>query len=249
MGVQNFIKMDNVYGKETAQSMRALCDTWVDLGVNDVEVTKQFVEMIGKHTIAEHSVSKTGGRNKSSSHSDQVLGRELLTVDELDQIPRTHVFVKIAQFAPIVDKKYNLERDPNYKYIDPGHERPAYGFRYNGRTITMRWWLPSIRFTWRLPTISALALHKGKVYGPEFKHRYGLEDGKVYGLHLGPRAVFKEPYRVTLPERTHAMRDSTGGNKLLSRSVEAIVDGGEAEKVSVIRDEYLRREPYETLKV
>ena len=111
--------------------IKANCDTFVYLGANDEESQKSVSQRLGKYTLEKRSTSNTLGKNASSSRSDDVLGRELLTPDEVALLGGDDEIVFIRGERPVLDKKYWPFRLPEfkesqrlgiYRYSDSGKE-------------------------------------------------------------------------------------------------------------------------------
>ena len=111
--------------------IKANCDTFVYLGANDEESQKSVSQRLGKYTLEKRSTSNTLGKNASSSRSDDVLGRELLTPDEVALLGGDDEIVFIRGERPVLDKKYwpfklpefkESQRLGIYRYNDSGKE-------------------------------------------------------------------------------------------------------------------------------
>ena len=111
--------------------IKANCDTFIYLGANDEESQKSVSQRLGKYTLEKRSTSNTLGKNVSSSRSDDVLGRELLTPDEVALLGGDDEIVFIRGERPVLDKKYwpfklpefkESQRLGIYRYSDSGKE-------------------------------------------------------------------------------------------------------------------------------
>lgn len=82
--LQALQQLEARYGKETANVITANCDTWLFLRTNDRETAKELSEKIGQYTIRT-TVGNASFRphDSSSGTSEQLLGRALLTPDEV----------------------------------------------------------------------------------------------------------------------------------------------------------------------
>ena len=65
--------------KDLEEGVPANCDVFVYLGGNEVSSHKYVAERLGDWTIEKKSTSESLGHNGSSSKSNDVLGRKLMT--------------------------------------------------------------------------------------------------------------------------------------------------------------------------
>lgn len=72
------------YGKETADAITANCDTWLSLRTNDRATAEELSKKLGQYTVRT-IVGNASFRNHdaTSCTSEQLLGRSLLTTDEV----------------------------------------------------------------------------------------------------------------------------------------------------------------------
>lgn len=76
---------------------------------------KTISERVGKATIDHRSSSETKGTQGSYSLQNQILGRDLITADEVGRLGNSECILFIRGLKPFKSKKYNLESHPNYK--------------------------------------------------------------------------------------------------------------------------------------
>ena len=76
---------------------------------------KTISERVGKTTIDHRSSSETKGSQGSYSLQNQILGRDLITPDEVGKLDNDECILFIRGVKPFRSKKYNLEKHPNYK--------------------------------------------------------------------------------------------------------------------------------------
>lgn len=119
--LQNFAQLEERYSKEAARIIRGNCDSQVLLGGTDLDTNKEISETLGKETIDSVNISNSFGQSSSSSDSYQKLGRELLNASEIGLMDRRDCIVLIKGTYPFKNRKYDIERHKNYKYIDPHH--------------------------------------------------------------------------------------------------------------------------------
>lgn len=87
--------MTQKYNKETAAIVKSNCQTWIYLQADDKETLQEICEKLGKYTTSAYQLSSQHGKykNPSSSHSISLMGRELLTTDEIRRIKRPNQIV------------------------------------------------------------------------------------------------------------------------------------------------------------
>ena len=83
--------------------------------------TSMLVNYYGKETIDTNTYGKSTGHSGSYSTNYQIAGRELLTPDEVRMLDNEYVLLFIRGEKPIIDKKYNTFKHPNFKYTEDGH--------------------------------------------------------------------------------------------------------------------------------
>lgn len=85
-------------------------------------------ESLGKETVEVITHGKTTGHNGSYSSNIQLIGRELLTPDEVRMLDNDYGLLFIRGERPVFDLKYDLLKHPNIKYTsDGGYEPYEYG--------------------------------------------------------------------------------------------------------------------------
>lgn len=81
-------------------------------------------ELLGKGTIDKKATGETRGRQGSSSRNYDVLGRELMTPDEVRKMDNKKCLIFIRGFDPIFDGKYVPFGHENFSQTEDGGERP-----------------------------------------------------------------------------------------------------------------------------
>jgi hypothetical protein len=87
----------------------ANCSTQLFLGSNAQKTLETFSKLLGEKTISHDNVSRnTDKDNKTSGHgySDQIMGRALMTPDELRRLDTDECIIFIQTMKPIKAKKY-----------------------------------------------------------------------------------------------------------------------------------------------
>lgn len=102
------------------------CDSLVYLGGNESDDTFKFMSALtGKQTIDVVSSSRSYGSQGGGSVSYQKQGRELMTPDEVSNLPRDMCLVKLANIPIFKSQKYFPPKShPNWKHLadDPEDE-------------------------------------------------------------------------------------------------------------------------------
>ena len=95
------------------------CDTIIYLGGNEQSSHKYVSEMLGKWTIDKQSHGRTFGANGSSSENYDILGRELMTPDEVKNMPNEKQIVFVRGMNPVFDDKCYWFKEKEFrKYLD-----------------------------------------------------------------------------------------------------------------------------------
>ncbi len=111
---QNKAQIETLFEKKW-ETLVGNCDSMLFLGGIDQSTVKLISERLGKETIITKYVSRTKGRGQSSTVTTQSLGRNLKTTTEIEQLGNEYCIVFIRSMKPFLDKKYPLEKHPNYK--------------------------------------------------------------------------------------------------------------------------------------
>lgn len=93
--LQSFEQLTEKYSKELAAIVKANCQTWAYLQADDDETLEAVCKKLGKYTTSAYQLSSQHGRysQPSTSHSISLVGRELLTTDEIHRISRPNQIV------------------------------------------------------------------------------------------------------------------------------------------------------------
>ena len=93
--LQSFEQLTEKYNRETAAIVKSNCQTWVYLQADDKETLSEICEKLGKYTCSGYQLTSQHGRyvNPSSSSSVSLMGRDLLTPDEIRRVSRPYQIV------------------------------------------------------------------------------------------------------------------------------------------------------------
>lgn len=117
--IQNLAQIKALF-KDTWETITGNCDTLVYLGGNEKSTHQYISEMLGKSTIDKRSTGETRGVHGSASRNYDVLGRELMTPDEVRNMSNKKCLIFIKGFNPIVDDKYIPFRHKNFSQTEDG---------------------------------------------------------------------------------------------------------------------------------
>lgn len=117
--IQNLAQIKALF-KDTWETITGNCDTFVYLGGNEKSTHQYISEMLGKSTIDKRSTGETRGVHGSASRNYDVLGRELMTPDEVRNMSNKKCLIFIKGFNPIFDDKYIPFRHKNFSRTEDG---------------------------------------------------------------------------------------------------------------------------------
>lgn len=120
--VQNMAQIEALYDKQ-AGTLVGNCDTTLFLGSGENSTMKTISERVGKTTIDHRSSSTTKGQQGSFSLQNQILGRELITPDEVGRLSNDECILFIRGLKPFKSKKYNYAKHPKYSQTGDADEK------------------------------------------------------------------------------------------------------------------------------
>ncbi len=113
--LQNLDQLEAIYEK-SYETIIGNCDTHVFLGSNSQKTVEYFSKALGEKTISYESKSKSKDKkthSKSTSTSDQIMGRALLTPDELRRFDNDKCIIFVRGVRPIKADKFYYFKKPN----------------------------------------------------------------------------------------------------------------------------------------
>jgi type IV secretion system protein VirD4 len=115
--IQNLAQIKASYEK-TWESLLGNCDNIIFLGGQEESSIKFVSERLGKETIDIEARNRTKGyKSSSTSESNTIVGRELMTTSELTTMSDDNCIVMIKGQNPFYCRKYMLETHPNYRFL------------------------------------------------------------------------------------------------------------------------------------
>ncbi len=117
--LQNLDQLEAVY-KESYETIIGNCDTHVFLGSNSQKTVEYFSKALGEKTITRDNVSINKDREdwkQGKSESDQVMGRALMTPDELRRMDNDICIIYEKGIKPIKANKYYYFKYPEGRLV------------------------------------------------------------------------------------------------------------------------------------
>lgn len=103
--------------KDNAETILGNMDSVIFLGGRERSTIKEISESwLGRATISMQTEGRSRGQSESYSLNTQLLGRELMTMDELTTMPGDRCILQLRGLPPFYSKKYDLKKHPNYRY-------------------------------------------------------------------------------------------------------------------------------------
>lgn len=121
--IQNLAQIKALF-KDTWETIPGNCDSLVYLGGNEQSTHEYISKLLGKATIDKKTSGETRGRQGSSSRNYDVLGREIMTPDEVRKMDNKKCLIFIRGFDPILDNKYNPFKHPVFAQTADGEGAP-----------------------------------------------------------------------------------------------------------------------------
>ena len=117
--LQNLDQLEAVY-KESYETIIGNCDTHLFLGSNSQKTVEYFSKALGEKTITRDNVSVNKDREdwkQGKSESDQIMGRALMTPDELRRMDNDLCIIYEKGIKPIKANKYYYFKYPEGKLV------------------------------------------------------------------------------------------------------------------------------------
>lgn len=123
--IQNLSQLKKMY-KDSWENVLGNCDSLLFLGGQEPTTLEHVSKTLGKETIDTRSRNRTRGRQGSTSENDGILGRELMTVDELKIMKDNECILFVRGIYPFFCNKFVIEKHPNYKRLEDSDPDNAY---------------------------------------------------------------------------------------------------------------------------
>lgn len=119
--LQNLSQLKRLYEKSW-EEIPGNCDTTIFLGGKDQTNNEYIMKELGKETIDTMNINKTKSKQGSTSYNDGIMGRELMTLDELATMPNNECLVLIRGLRPFRTNKYDIVNHPRYNMLKEANE-------------------------------------------------------------------------------------------------------------------------------
>lgn len=114
---QSMSQMITMFGKDEYEKILDNCDTLLILSAKGKTTTEYISSILGKKTIDTVNKNKSFGQQRSTSLNDSIMGRELMTPDEIVRMDINKCIIFIRGIRPYFDNKYNPKKHKNYKLL------------------------------------------------------------------------------------------------------------------------------------
>jgi len=114
--VQSLLQLKEMYS-EAWEGLWDSSDTKLFLGGQSQFTLEYISKQIGKETIDNRTRSRNFGRYRSSSQNEAILGRELMTPDEIALLPDDTCLLLVKSFRSFKGTKYDVQRHSNYRKL------------------------------------------------------------------------------------------------------------------------------------
>lgn len=112
--IQSISQLDNVYGKEVSQIILDNCGL-IYLKTNNQETAEAISKRLGKKTIQSNSISNSvNSNNNNQNKSISLMGRDLMTADEIKQLHYKMIIFSSIGY-PIIRDTYLYNKFKIYK--------------------------------------------------------------------------------------------------------------------------------------
>lgn len=123
--IQNLSQLKKMY-KDSWENVLGNCDSLLFLGGQEPTTLEHISKMLGKETIDTRSRNRTRGKNGSTSENDGILGRELMTIDELKVMKDNECILFVRGIYPFFCDKFEIEKHLNYRLLEDADKKNAY---------------------------------------------------------------------------------------------------------------------------
>ena len=109
--------------KDNAETIIGNCDSQIFLGGSEQTTLKDLNTALGKETIDMYNTGETRGSSQSYNLNYQKLGRDLMSIDELQVMDGNKCIVQVRGVRPFLSDKYDLTKHPSYNLTSDYDER------------------------------------------------------------------------------------------------------------------------------
>lgn len=124
--IQNLAQLKKMYDKSW-EILTGNCDSLLFLGGQEASTLEAISKSLGKETIDVVSQNRTRShKSPSTSENNSILGRELMTTDELKVMKPTECVLIVRALYPFFCHKFDIEKHKNYPYLEDSNKKYAY---------------------------------------------------------------------------------------------------------------------------
>lgn len=114
--LQNLGQLKSLY-KDDWETITGNCDSLLFLGGMEQSTLEYISKMCGKMTIDNRNVNESRGQTGSYSMQYQILGRDLITPDEVGRLKGRECILILSRNRPYRSQKYDIEKHKNYSQL------------------------------------------------------------------------------------------------------------------------------------
>lgn len=107
--LQSIDQLIAIYDEKVTENIMANCSTHLFLGSNAQKTLETFSKQLGEKTITRDNISRSTDKDSNfsgRSYSDQIMGRALMTPDELRRMNTNECLIFLQAMKPIKANKY-----------------------------------------------------------------------------------------------------------------------------------------------
>ncbi len=124
--IQNLAQLKKMYEKSW-EIVTGNCDSLLFLGGQEASTLEAISKQLGKETIDVVSQNRTKShKSPSTSENNSIMGRELMTPDELKVMKSNECVLIVRALYPFHCHKFDIEKHPNYRYLEDSNKKYAY---------------------------------------------------------------------------------------------------------------------------
>ncbi len=124
--IQNLAQLKKMYDKSW-EIVTGNCDSLLFLGGQEASTLEAISKSLGKETIDVVSQNRTRShKSPSTSENNSIMGRELMTPDELKVMKPNECVLIVRALYPFFCHKFDIEKHPNYAYLEDSNKKYAY---------------------------------------------------------------------------------------------------------------------------
>ena len=118
-------QLKSIY-KDDCETIIGNLDSRIFLGGSEKTTLKDLSETLGKETVYMLNNSISRGNSPSYSQSQQKLGKELMSIDELSVMDGNKCILQLRGVRPFLSDKYDITKHKNYRYLSDFNPKNAF---------------------------------------------------------------------------------------------------------------------------